>query len=140
MNRESIYQALFAKLSAVSGLKTKSRKLRHWSDVSANEQPALFQAQKTESIARTPGLNARHTLYADVYVYVKTTGTTSPSTQMNSLLDAIEAALEPDNPIKNRNTLGGLVEHCAIEGSIETDEGTLGDQAVAIIPIVIFTA
>jgi hypothetical protein len=32
-------------------------------------------------------------------------------------------------------TLGGLVNYCRIEGDIETDEGLLGEQAVAIIPV-----
>ena len=34
-----------------------------------------------------------------------------------------------------KQTLGGLVHDCRIAGDIETDEGRLGDQAVAIIPI-----
>ena len=42
--------------------------------------------------------------------------------------------------INNKQTLGGLVAHAWIDGVIETDEGVLGDQAVAIIPVVIKTA
>lgn len=137
MNREAIYQALFAKLAAVPGLKTTSRKLRHWSDVQASEQPALFQAQKNEVGIRQQGLDTKWTLNLDIYVYVNTSGEACPASQLNQIMDDIEAALLPDNQIKNTNTLGGLVHHCRIEGSIETDEGTLGDQAVAIVPIVI---
>lgn len=140
MNREAIYQALFDKLAAVPGLKTKSRKLRHWTDVPAAEQPALFQAQGSQSAVTTSGTATRWTLNADIYVYVKTMGAASPATQLNNMLDAIETALAPDNPIKNTNTLGGLVVHCRIDGTVETDEGNLGDQAVAIIPVVIFLA
>lgn len=139
MNREAIYAALFAKLAAVPGLKTSSRRLLHWSDVGQGDQPALFQAQKTETAQIVSGQATRWTLAVDVYLYVKTPPPDSPGTVLNPLLDAIEAALVPDNPIKNTNTLGGLVHHCWIEGAIETDEGTLGDQAVAIIPVLIFT-
>jgi len=31
--------------------------------------------------------------------------------------------------------LANLVRHARIEGRIETDEGVLGDQAVAVIPV-----
>jgi hypothetical protein len=140
MNREQIYQALFDKLATVPGIKTKSRKLKHWTDVPANQQPALFQAQRGEVAATTSGTATRWTLNVDVYVYVNTSGAASPSTGLNNIIDGIEAALAPDNPIKNTNTLGGLVVHCRIEGGVETDEGTLGDQAAAIIPIVIYHA
>ena len=64
----------------------------------------------------------------------------SPSSVMNPLLDAVTAALAPDNPINTAQTLGGTVAHCWIEGAIETDEGTLGDQAVAIVPVRILTS
>ena len=33
MNREAIYSALWAKLEALDGFVTKSRKLLHWNDV-----------------------------------------------------------------------------------------------------------
>jgi len=137
MNREAIYQALYDKLAAVPGIKTKGRKLKHWSDVPASQQPALFQAQKNELAHRQQGVGTVWTLTVDVYIYTSSTGSDFPSTQLNNIADAIEAALQPDNPVRNTNTLGGLVQHCRIEGAIETDEGTLGDQAVAIIPIVI---
>ncbi|HXP74621.1 MAG TPA: hypothetical protein VN823_10790 [Stellaceae bacterium] len=53
---------------------------------------------------------------------------------MNPLLDAIETALAPDL-VTNVQSLGGLVAHCWIAGKVETDEGVLGGQAVAIVPI-----
>ena len=40
-----------------------------------------------------------------------------------------------DAALRNVQTLGGLVSDCWISGKIETDEGALGGQAVAIIPI-----
>ena len=135
MNRELIYGTLFARLSAAAGFVTASRRLRHWSDVAAAEQPALFQVQKTESVRRDPGLPPRWTLSADLFVYAQAPDdATSPATVINPLLDAIETALAPD-PVSNLQTLGGLVAHCWIAGRIETDEGVLGGQAVAIVPI-----
>jgi len=58
-----------------------------------------------------------------------------PSVQINQILDELEAALAPPPGPSFKQTLGGLVEHCWINGEIQTDEGTLGNQAVAIIPI-----
>lgn len=138
INREAIYSALFAKLQGVAGFVTVSRRLRMWADVSPAEQPALFQAQRRESIATTPGLNKVITMEVDVYLYAHTGGdrTKSPSETINPLLDAVLAALAPD-PITNKQRLGGLVEHCWVEGSVETDEGLLGDQGVAILPVII---
>lgn len=137
MNREQIYAELFERLKAIPGLRTTSRKLRHWTDVDSSQQPALFQAQGRQ--IATPGDPARGvptkwTFLIDVYVYARTDGDRVPGTVMNPLLDAIEAVTKPDNPTQRVQTLGGLVERCWIEGDIETDEGTLGDQAVAIVP------
>jgi len=135
MNREAIYQALFAKVSGAAGFATQSRRLRHWSDVGAAEQPALFQVQKGETAHRDAGLPPRWTLAVDLFLYAQAPDDQSaPSSVLNPLLDAIEAALTPD-PVTNLQTLGGLVAHCWIAGKVETDEGVLGGQGVVIVPI-----
>lgn len=140
MNREAIYSALFAKLSAIPGLKTKSRRLKHWSDVDKSAQPALFMAQTGETAQTTTGQPTRWTFKVDVYLYARTDGNLVPGTIINSLLDAICDALKP-SPITGRVDLGIQgVEWCRIDGQIETDEGTLGDQAVAIVPIIILAS
>jgi len=137
MDREAIFVALADLLNGIPGVVTFSRKLLHWTDVSPSQQPALFLAQGNQTA--TPGdpargLPTKWTLSADLYLYTNTQGETSPSTRANILLDAIEHQLSPP-PLQRTQTLGGLVEHCWIEGAIETDEGTLGDQAVAIVPL-----
>ncbi len=137
MNREAIYAALFVKIQGAATFATSSRRLRHWSDVPAAEQPALFQIQKTETAKQRRGLPPEWTLAADVFLYAHAPDDlTPPATVLNPLLDAIEAALAPD-PVSAVQTLGGLASHCWIEGKIETDEGVLGGQAVAVIPILI---
>lgn len=138
MKREPLYAALFALLQQVPGIVTCSRRLRHWSDVGRSEQPALFLAQVRETA--TPGdpahgLPTKWLLQADLYLYVYGDSRSPPGIRLNPLLDAIEAALAPTGPMQRTQTLGGLAERCWIEGDIDTDEGTLGDQAVAIIPV-----
>lgn len=141
MNREEIYAALFNHVSSVPGIVVAERRLRHWNDVKSIEQPYLCVAQGNQTATQgnpVKGLYAKWILEADIYVYVQTTGKQIPGTVINPILDAIESALAPPFPDINKcQTLNGLVEHCWIEGTIETDEGTLGDQAVAIIPVVI---
>ena len=139
MNREPIYAALFAKLAAVPGIVTASRKLKHWSDVAAIEQPALFMAQGTETAIRAAGLLTKWVLDVKVYVYVNTTGVDAPATSLNPILDAIEAIMRPAIA-GAQQSLGNLAHDVRIEGVIETDEGSLGDQAIAIVPVRIITA
>ncbi|PFH29142.1 hypothetical protein [Burkholderia sp. JKS000303] len=137
MNREPIYLALFAKLSAISGLVTTSRRLRHWNDVQPVEQPALFQVQVRENQKPRKGIPALVTFRCELYLYVNTGNAladVTPATELNQFMDAIEAALAPD-ALTGFQTLGGTVSHCWIEGDIVTDEGALGPQGVAVIPV-----
>jgi hypothetical protein len=137
-NRESAYSALFSLVSSIPGFITTSRIWKVWGDVPPPMQPALYQTQKREVPTNTPGLNPIWTYSVDLWIYAHTQAdkNVAPSTILNSLIDAIEAALAP-SPVTNKQTLGGLVEHAWIDGSITTDEGYFGDQAVAIIPITI---
>ena len=141
MNREAIYAALFALASRAPGLVTTGRKLLHWSDVDPSLRPALFQAQGSETAMPRPanGMPRKWLLRAKLYVYVSTASVASPGEALNPILDAIEAMFAP-MPGRQTQNLGGLVVSAEIEGEIATDEGTLGDDAVAIVPIVILVA
>jgi hypothetical protein len=139
-NREALYAALFARLAAIPGLVTKSRILRHWADVPPQQQPALYMAQAAQIPQTRTGEPTRWFLDASVYLYVRTSGSQVPGSVLNPLLDAIEACF-PLNPTTGKHDpqIPGI-EWARIEGQIETDEGTLGEQAVAIIPIRMLTA
>jgi hypothetical protein len=138
MTREPIYAALFALLSGAAPFATASRRLRHWSLVEPAEQPTLFQVQKRETAKAAEGSPTAWRAEIDLYVYCQAPDDeTAPATVLNPLLDAIEAALAPAGRdlASGTQTLGGLVKHCWIAGAIETDEGALGGQAVAIVPL-----
>ncbi|HZL59438.1 MAG TPA: hypothetical protein VFC38_07030 [Stellaceae bacterium] len=140
MNREPIYAALFDLLSNAAPFVTASRRLRHWSDVGPAEQPALFVVQKSETAERRNGLPPKWRALVDVYVYAHAPDeAAAPSIVLNPLLDAVEAALAPKDSGAVQ-TLGGLVSHATIVGRIETDEGVLGGQSVAIVPVEILVA
>lgn len=137
MNRELIYGGLFKQLAGIEGFAVTSRLLKHWAD--APIQPALYQAGSKESAITNTGQPTKWELRLSVYLYVKTEGAESPGEVMNPLLDAVCAVVNKRHPITGRNDLGGIagVEWARIDGTIETDEGTLGNQAVAIIPVLI---
>ena len=77
------------------------------------------------------------TLYADFYIYVHSNDPYSaPATILNPLLDALEQALAPSPATGLQNFgLPLMVQHAYIAGKIETDEGVLGAQAIAIVPV-----
>jgi hypothetical protein len=138
INREPIYAALFGLLEGAADFVAVDRRLRHWSDVAPAEQPALFMAQKTElASVKTLGAPTVWTLSVDLYVYAHSSDPyLAPATVLNPLLDAVEAALAPSATTGLQDLgLPGQVQHAYISGKIETDEGVLGDQAVAIVPV-----
>ena len=136
--REPIYAALFALIESAAPFVTAERRLRHWSDVAPAEQPALFMAQKSETAAtKALGAPSVWTLNIELYLYAHSSDPyLSPATVLNPLIDAVEAALAP-SPITSLQDLGlpAMVQHAMIAGKIDTDEGALGDQAIAIIPV-----
>ena len=137
--REPIYGALWDKVKGIAGFNTVSRRLAHWADVPKGEQPALYQAQAGEVAMPERGIPTRWSLAVNLYVYVVADDDpySSPAPALNVLLDAVEVALAPD--FTGYQTLGGLVYDCKISGKIETLEGILGGQEVALVPIEILT-
>ncbi|TXH41837.1 MAG: hypothetical protein E6Q97_36740 [Desulfurellales bacterium] len=137
--RETIFVTLFDLVASVTGLKSYSRRLKHWGDVPHTDQPALFLVQRTESAKITTKLPTVWTFRADLVLYGHNSGQDSvaPMSSLNPIVDEIVAKLLPAGGVEEQ-TLGGLVERCRIEGEILTDEGALGDQAIVVIPLTLF--
>jgi hypothetical protein len=136
--REPIYAALWALGAGAASFVSANRRLRHWADVAPAEQPALFMSEKGgHAVTRALGAPIAWTLYADFYVYVHSSDPyLAPAMLLNPLLGALEAALAP-LPATGIQNLGlpAMVQHTYISGKVETDEGVLGDQAIAIVPV-----
>jgi hypothetical protein len=136
--REAIYAALWTLGAGAAQFVTASRRLRHWNEVAPVEQPALFLAEKGgQAAVKALGAPVVWTLYADFYIYVHASDPyAAPVTILNPLIDALERALQP-SPTSGIQDLGlaETVRHAYIAGKVETDEGVLGDQAVAIVPV-----
>lgn len=136
--REVIYSTLWELGSNSARFASANRRLRHWADVPAGEQPALFMSEKGATAAVTKlGAPIVWTLYADFYIYAYSSDPyQTPAIILNPLLDALEAALSPSRATGIQHLgLPQMVQHAYISGKIQTDEGVLGDQGLAIVPV-----
>ena len=137
--REQIYGGLFSLLAGSASFTTTSRKFKHFADTNAADMPYLTMAQLHETIKNNgSGLPPSKEFHVEAYVYCaadqSATGAT-PSSMINPLLDAIEAALAPG--VNGKQTLGGLVYHAHISDTITIEDGAIAGIAIAIIPILI---
>ncbi len=141
--REQIYSALLttlqsALLSPAGPFKTVSRRWQDPAQISPADRPALYQVQRDE-LARTSNINAipiawRATVDLVLYTAGDAAPNVVPSTELNSLLDAVEAAIKTATP-GLAQSLGGKVSHCRIEGKIEIVENVQGAMALAVVPV-----
>jgi hypothetical protein len=142
MSREAIKSGLF---NLIAGLQfdigggpqswiSSSTKLKHWDDVDRSLQPAFFLSQGPQTPLPPPAPNGPRAWHYDYTgrVYVNTAGQQDPASVLNPILDAITDAFDPLK-IGSPQTLSGLCQWIRLEGPIETFEGTLGDQEVALI-------
>lgn len=138
LNRETYYGELFTRLKALEGtaFKKVSRRLAHWNDVPPEQQPYLGIAQVNETGDYAAGRTEQWHLRLVLYIYVHEPDPEgAPSILLNAAMDAVNSVFTPDNINVNACTFGGLVHYARIDGTTETDEGTLGSQAVARVPV-----
>lgn len=136
--RETIEATLFSKLENAAEFKSSGRRFKHWDDVMAADQPALFLQALHEEAKIVTKLPTIFVMTYDCWIYAKTGGdeTVPPSQIVNPLIDAVVGVMLPVGG-QDEQTLGNLVHRCRIEGKIEKFLGELGDQAVVIIPITV---
>lgn len=146
--REEVYEALVALTRDVTwgsgnvflnDVSTR-RRVRLFNE--ANEQPAVYQAEHDEEVAQVSKMPYKRAFKASWIVYQQTGKDKNavPAIENNLILDAIELALKPrpqDPGYPQRNTLGGLVHHCFIDGEIFKDPGDIDDQGMMVIPFTI---
>jgi hypothetical protein len=154
LDREALFVALFGRLQTQLGsaVASYSRRAESWDDTRPTSQPALLLIKGPEHSRRQgPGLGLLWVLHAQIWLYVKDDGTNRavPSTQIHALLNSIESALEIQpseatlgnvfvarrDPPPAGTTLGGLCLRCEIVGEIAVHEGTMGHEAVVMIPV-----
>ena len=141
MDREAITAEIFSRLMGISGLRTISRKPKDFSSVPTGELPAVFLGIGSSESRREQGKPPLWTLRWTVYVYCYDSSSAGPSSELNGYISSVESTLVPTQDERNAahgqsyaTTLGGLV-HRAWVTDVTTDEGSLGDLAVAILTI-----
>ena len=136
INREAIYSALYDKLNTIQGFRTVSRRFKLWSELQPEQMPACMMVQAGEVGMQEGGTPTRWEMSVDILIYTfQADDTISPTPQLNSLLDAVEALFAPDDPASNRLTLGGLVTRAWLSGNVEIFEGVIANHSVAAIPV-----
>lgn len=146
MNREDIYKALYAKLNAKSitygGLfKTVTRRPILWNEIKPTELPALVIIQEGDTyVYQSENTPPKVTLNTTLLIYTKASQEKAyiPATLMNNLKDSIDDALKAD--YTGKQTLGGLVSHCRVEGDCPLEDGSLDGTGVAVVRVKMLVA
>jgi len=145
--REQIYSALFALLQGAANFKAVGRVWVPSNKLDPPQLPALFMVENNEHAMQTaPGRPAKWLLDVDVVIYARNEGESQapgaesyiPETGLNNLLDAAESALAPA-AATNVQSLGGLVQHCWIEGKIEKAAALQGATSMAVVAVRVLT-
>lgn len=137
--REQILSALFAIVSTIPSAVQFSRRVAQAPNVPPDMQPAVYQVEYDEEVRRKgTGTPPTRFLLPQIWLYAQsgslTQGdpTSQGATAINNFLDQLEAALKPDNLIRDVLTLGGLCYWCRYEGRTLKNAGNFGTQAAAI--------
>jgi hypothetical protein len=141
--RETVCAALLAQFKAHPGdFVTIGRRHIPAPKLGTVLQPAIFIASTMEETKQgMRGVPGKTVMEASLIVYCQGPGidetpgaeTSLAETTLNALLENIDAALAPD--VNGVQTLGGIVQHCWVEGQVFKDPGILGNQAMAIVPV-----
>lgn len=136
--RETYMTALFTLVSGIANFQTTGRRVVLPKQMSDAAKPALFMVDADESYAYT-GHVQKVTLRVDLWIYTASglDPNTTPATELNDILDALDTALTPTGPdaVINRVTLGGKVDHVRIAGKVMKDAGDLTGLGLAIVPV-----
>jgi hypothetical protein len=139
MSREAAFSALFAAVSGAYPWGVASRRLKLWSEVPAALRPALFQLEAGAETYQWPTpATPRRTLEAKLFLYFDARDPTIPgASAINAALDALDAALAPSGAdlALGRQTLGGAVHDCKINGAPVRDPGDLDGDGLAVVSV-----
>jgi len=106
------------------------------------DQPSMFLIKPAENINQKQALGLPiYNLTYFCLVFAKSSDSVPDATYLeqifDNMLDSIEAALMP--VIGDLQTLGGLVTHCYINGTIHIDSPVINPQGAMWIPITVLT-
>ena len=157
VDREAIFAAFFTRMQAgLSGVRYFTRVFPGWSQLSKmDKQPAAILTKGDERPVQRPNMPPKWELDAFLIVCatVANDPSVAPSTLLNQWTEQIDALFQrqpgevpspeamfmPNPDMMYTTTLGGLCTSVRINGTIDVEEGVVGEQSVLVVPI-IFTA
>ena len=139
MSREAAFSALFATVSGAYSWGLASRRMKLWSEVPSAFRPAFFQLESgPETYQWGSPATPRRTFEAKLFLYFDARDPLTPgTTAINNALDAIDTALTPSglDLATGRQTLGGIVHDCKINGVPVRDTGDLDGDGLAVVSV-----
>jgi hypothetical protein len=122
IRKETVLDALAAKLFALSAFDDTGRRIPPWGEIT--EMPALYLRSDAD-LVEWQGLNPRVIYGAQAWLFCDASvdPTQAPESSLNDLIGTIYDAFTPAYPMVGFETLGGLVQWCRIEGEILPDVG-----------------
>jgi hypothetical protein len=135
--------AIIALLNAVSNAYPwklgPARRLKLWSDVPATSRPACFLFEGgQETYSWSENAVPRRIIEVRLFMYLSAKDPAiSGAALLNGVMDSLDSAfaLSGGDLILGRNTLGGTVYSCRIDGKVLKDPGDLDGDALLILPI-----
>ena len=138
-SRSAIFTALFNLLRGVADWNFTSQRFIPWTQVSASQMPMLIMWELGERYDWRAEPLSRVTLLVNAIAYLVAPEDQSvvPVQAIDNLLDDIDAAVAPQTPLDRqygRQTLGGLVYNCRIEGEVVKAAGDIDGISALVVP------
>ena len=138
--RETAVQALQNLLAGAYAWKSgPARRLKLWSDVPAMSRPACFIFEGgQETYSWSESALPKRAIEVKLFIYLNAKDPTIVGAALlNNVMDVLDAALALSGAdlSTGRNTLGGAVYHCRIDGKTLKDPGDLDGDALLIVPV-----
>jgi len=137
--RNQIYDALLALGAGAPFATPMAESSRRFKLFDQCEKPALFQLEPDENYRAREGRLRIRTFHVTWVFYTEDgqNPAATPAMTTSNILDVLDALFPEGNATGERQTLGGLVFHVAIEGSVKKYEGDLDGQTIITVPLVI---
>ncbi len=138
--REVAIQALQSLLAGAYPWKSEpARRLKLWSDVAVMSRPACFLFEGGQEIyAWSESALPKRVIEVKLFIYLNAKDpAVVGAALLNDVMDALDEAfaISGADLATGRNTLGGAVYHCRIEGKTLKDPGDLDGDALLIVPV-----
>lgn len=138
--REIAMEALRSLIANAYAWKTgPARRLKLWSDVPAISRPACFVFEGgQETYSWSESAKPKRAIDVKLFIYLNAKDPTIVGAALiNDVMDALDDAfsLSGADLAMGRNTLGGAVHHCRIDGKTLKDPGDLDGDALLIVPV-----